>query len=431
MAFRERASVILSIFFPIILAVFFLYQGNFLEISNQAANNATSTEKIIAVENILAPTSSQNQIEPEKPTDKPTEQEILLRSEVLKKSGNVKGIYLNSYIASAYGSQAQQNIKKLLSDTELNAVVIDIKESEGIYMPSSMKKFISDLHQQNVWVVARICAFRDSSLVKEKPEWYLKFNSTSSTSTLELWRDSGKTYWLDPANPAAQDYLIDFAKKAVDFGFDELQFDYVRFPSDGEISKIIYPYYDSQKTKSEIMKEFFNKVSQSLKEYNYSTVFSVDLFGYVATQYQAGEIGQRVADAADNFDYISFMLYPSHFYAGFSVPQDAKRQLPAVYFSYSTSSSVTSTESLVSSNPYQVILRSIFIASDYLAKLGSKTKIRPWLQDFNINPDTNRGIYYDAQKVRAQIQAAQDASSSGWLLWNPSNVYTREALLSE
>jgi hypothetical protein len=175
------------------------------------------------------------------------------------------------------------------------------------------------------------------------------------------------------------------------------------------------------------MKNFFLKLSESLRQYSYKTILSVDLFGYIATQYQAVEIGQRVSDAAGIFDYISFMLYPSHFYGGFRVPQDAKRQLPAVYFPYEA----TDTELVVSDHPYEVVFRSIIFAKDYLAKLKSETKIRPWLQDFNLKPDTDRGIYYGTQKVKAQIQAAKDADSSGWLLWNSSNIYTKAALLPE
>jgi hypothetical protein len=447
---KEDIPIIFTVFFLMILWAFFLWRGNFLEIKNSDTNNATSTiissAVIISGNNnsstaASAPTSTKEEVLPEL---NPTEEDILTREAALKKADNAKGIYINGYIASSFGSAAQENIKKFLSETELNAIVIDVKESAGPYMPASMKKFIEELHKENIWVIARICVFRDSSLIKEKPEWYLKQISTSTSATgtiavgatdngasstaLKLWKDAGGGYWLDPESPEVQDYIIKFSQKAVDFGFDELQFDYIRFPSDGDTKKIVYPYHDGQKTKSEVMKNFFTKLSLSSKAYKYSTVLSVDLFGYVATQYQAPEIGQKVADAAGNFDFISFMLYPSHFYAGFSAPQDSTRQLPAVYFPYQAA---TDTSSVVSSHPYEVVFRSVLVASDYLLKLKSETKIRPWLQDFDINPDTDRGIYYDTKKVKDQIQAAEDAGSSGWLLWNPLNIYTKEALLPE
>ena len=124
------------------------------------------------------------------------------------------------------------------------------------------------------------------------------------------------------------------------------------------------------------------------------------------------------------------MLYPSHFYGGFSAPEDSKRQIPAAYFPYKDENT-TSTDHLVSSNPYQVISRSIFFSIDYLESNGLKAKVRPWLQDFDLKADTSRGIFYDAEKVRSEIFAAEDAGSSGWLLWNPSYIYTKEALKDE
>jgi len=353
------------------------------------------------------------------------------RQIALLKSENVKGVYMTEYIANTPSSINFKNIIKLLEETELNAVVIDIKEMNGQNLPNSLKNLIDELHGKNIWVIARICVFRDNSLIKVKPELYLKkkiLNSTSSSvTTSELWRDSGRGYWLDPASPAVQNYLVNFSKKAIDFGFDELQFDYIRFPSDGKVDQIVYPFYDGKKEKYEIIQEFFRNLSDSLRSYKSSIILSVDLFGYVASEHQALTIGQRTKDAADVFDYVSFMLYPSHFYSGFRVNADQARGLPLVYFPYNSAS----TSQIVSNNPYLVILRSILTASDFFSQLGSKTKIRPWLQDFNLKYDTDRGIYYDAGKVKTQIQAAKDAGASGWLLWNSSNVYTKAALRLE
>lgn len=369
------------------------------------------------------------------------------KEKTLERSLNVKGVYITETIANSQSSAAikiRNNIKKLLEETEINAVVIDIKEASGPNLPSSLKELIKELHQKNIWVIARICAFRDSSQKEENSEWYLKkeediSDSNTATSSKEFWRDSGGEYWLDPASEDVQNYIIEFSKKAIDFGFDELQFDYIRFPSDGEIKNIAYPFYDGQKEKYEVIREFFLNLSNSLRGYNLAVILSADLFGYVAIQYQSLDIGQRLIDAAETFDYISFMLYPSHFYGGFLVREDTKRQLPSLYFSYEAKVIEKEDEEngndkeidisqVVSNRPYEVVLRSIFLASDYLISLDSQAKIRPWLQDFNLKVDTERGIYYDAGKVKAQIKAAEDSGASGWLLWNPSNVYTKEAL---
>ena len=161
-------------------------------------------------------------------------------------------------------------------------------------------------------------------------------------------------------------------------------------------------------------------------------------------------------DAGRYFDYISFMLYPSHYYSGFQVPADTVRGLPAVYFPYRGKVA----KDLASIRPYEVVHRSLLFAMDVLSgrvatsslvksanpqksatstevvkeeqlKPLSKSRLRPWLQDFDLVADTSRGIKYDAEKVRAQIMAAENAGASGWLLWNSKNEYTKEALKSK
>lgn len=342
-----------------------------------------------------------------------------------ERSSQAKGLYMNEFIAnsqSQFAVNTRRNIENLLEETELNSLVIDVKEAPGPNLPDSLKKLINELHQKNIWIIARVCVFRDSSLIEEKPGWYLK--SLTAASSNNLWQDPSGEYWLDPESQEAQDYIIDFSKEVIDFGFDELQFDYIRFPSDGDIENVIYPVYDGEKERTEVIQRFSSKLSEGLKSYKPSIILSVDLFGNLAAQFQATEIGQKLSDAAENFDYISFMLYPSHFYGGFGAEEDLKRELPAFYFPYEAED----ISQVVSNHPYEVISRSIFSASDYLSLFGSEAKIRPWLQDFDLTADISRGIIYDAEKIRTQIKAAEDSGASGWLLWNPSNTYTEEAL---
>jgi len=339
----------------------------------------------------------------------------------------VKGIYMNGFLANSQNQEAiatREEILSLLKETELNAVVIDIKESYGIYLPASLKEYIKELHENNVWVIARICAFRDSSLRETYPDWYLKYKNDNEEEV--IWQDSGNGHWLDPKSRAVQDYVINFSKRAIDFDFDELQFDYVRFPSDGDVENIIYPFYDSsQEEKYQAIREFFSRASQSLKNYDPEIILSVDIFGYIAVHNNSTQIGQRTKDAAEYFDYISYMLYPSHFYDGLQVSRDEKRELP---FMYLTNNSEDLSK-VVSNNVYAVIARSIFAADDYIFSLGLKSKIRPWLQDFDINRDAERGIYYDNLKVKDQILASEESGADGWLLWNPSGIYNKEALI--
>ena len=373
---------------------------------------ATSTEEIIAQAQALIE-EAQKFIDEEKIKSAQIAQ-------ALEKSSNVKGIYTGAVRNFNY-------LKGILEETELDSLVIDIKETNGLNLSASLKKSISEFHQKDIWAIARIVIFRDSSLIKEKPGWYLfSASTTAATSTAEfatttnsLWQDKAGQYWLDPQNEEVRNYIIEFSKKAIDYGFDELQFDYIRYPDDYD--------YISGGEKIKVMGDFFSKISSELRSHKPSIILSVDLFGYVATQFNSYEIGQRLIDAGQYFDYLSFMLYPSHFYGGFSVSADSKRQIPAVYLPYKDDN-VTSTSHLVSSNPYKVVSRSIFSAIDYLDFYGLKARVRPWLQDFDLKVDTTRGIFYDAEKVRSEISAAEDAGSSGWLLWNPSYIYTREAL---
>ena len=158
---------------------------------------------------------------------------------------------------------------------------------------------------------------------------------------------------------------------------------------------------------------------------------SADLFGYVASQGEEQSIGQRVADIGNSFDYVSFMVYPSHYYNGLEMPADPARALPAVNFSFAEARA----------HPDAVVERSLFAAYDFLHPLvasstatgsppvfESRARIRPWLEDFFHEADRVAGRPYGAQKVRMQIDAAEKVEHHGWMLWNASNVYSEEAL---
>jgi len=297
-----------------------------------------------------------------------------------QRSGQIKGVY-------AGWAYNQSYFKKLFEETELNGIVIDVKEYYGINLSVSLQSFIKELQEENVWTIARIVVFRDSLSLEKNPEWYL-------TSSESIWQDRSGYYWLDPQNQEVSDYIVDFSKKVIDFGFDELQFDYIRYPE-------TYGFVSGPE-KVAAISDFFSQLSLELKKYDPSIILSVDLFGYITTQHRSYGIGQSLAEAEQCFDYLSFMLYPSHFYSGFDVA--------GVRYSYPE----------VVKHPYEVIYYSI-IAS------GFPEKTRPFLQDFNLRIDTERGIIYDAAKIRAQIQAAEDAGASGWLFWNPKGIYTKEA----
>jgi len=322
----------------------------------------------------------------------------------------IKGIYINSWTAGNQSKMA--HLLNLIKETELNAVVIDIKEVDGkiafdttsqlikklgteeILIPN-LKNLIRQLHQENVYAIARIVVFKDGTLPKIKPELALKNKSGS------LWQDwKGKT-WLDPTSKEVWDYHIEIAKEAVKIGFDEINFDYVRFPSDGDISKIVYPAWDNQTSKPEIVREFFEYLNKELKPLG--TFLSVDLFGLTMVREDDMNIGQILENAIPYFDFICPMVYPSHYPPDFEGYKN-----PADY-------------------PYEIITMNLAKGKERIGNAetmptGRQAKLRPWLQDFNL------GAIYDKKMIELEKQAVYDTNSYGWLLWNPSNRYTEEAL---
>src|SRR3989344_159536 len=359
--------------------------------------------------------------------------------EARERSQNVKGLYMAAAVANDQGQAAiflREKILRLTDETELNGVVIDVKETEGREITENLYPLIQRLKAKEIWTIARIATFRDNSQIAAHPDYYLKRTDG------KIWRDRKGNAWMDPASPGARDYMMGFSKEVADLGFDELQFDYIRFPSDGDTANIVYPFYQASTTpKHKALADFFSFLHQGLKEHKPEIILSADLFGYAAIKREDLGIGQRLEDIGNYFDYISLMLYPSHFYSGFYVPADPVRNLAAISMPYRAKNiSVTA-----SANPYEVVFRSLNAASDILAgkfvgastsstaattspKKISDAKLRPWLQDFDLSSDSSLGIFYDAKAVRAQIDAAEKAGASGWLLWSPTNTYTERAL---
>lgn len=299
-----------------------------------------------------------------------------------------KGIYVSSYTAGE--EKRMDELLKLIKETELNSIVIDIKDSKGrVVMEESLDLTIKKLHENQIYTIARIVVFQDPELAKIRPELALKNKSTG-----KIWRNFRGIPWLDPASKEVWDYNVDLARESFRMGFDEINFDYVRFPSDGNLRNISYPVWDGKSEKHEVIRDFFVYLNENLKSRN--KFLSVDLFGLVLTHDDGLGIGQRLMDVAGNFDFICPMVYPSHYYQGFDEFNEPAK------------------------HPYEVIYRSLLKGKEMLG--DSPSLLRPWLQDFD------QGAVYDEKMISLEMKAARDAESSGWLLWNPYNVYTKEAL---
>ncbi|MBU0645995.1 putative glycoside hydrolase [Patescibacteria group bacterium] len=317
----------------------------------------------------------------------------------------VRGIY---WTATTAGGSRGDQLLDYMTQMSLNAAVIDLKMDNGqlAFAPLNQamrhyvmtKPAIADLdaltkklHERGIYAIARIAVFRDSAFARGNPQLAMKWPGGS------LWTDKTGAAWVDPATPHAANYAIDLGKEAYARGFDEVQFDYVRFASDGSISSIRYPVYDFSKTKIEVMQEFFARVGGALKEE--AIPVSFDVFGMTFWSNHDYNIGQRLVDVWPNADFVSPMPYPSHYPNGFNGYAN-----PALY-------------------PYEIVKSTLDKGAEMLeTELGmfeetSRPTFRPWLQDFDI------GAVYTAARIEAEIAAARDAGCSGWILWNARNVY--------
>lgn len=379
-----------------------------------------------------------------------------LYQDALKRSSEIKGLYVTADVANDQGAGAarlRNRIIGLAKTTEINGMVIDVKEVCGPdYIPTHLKMLLDTLHQNHIWAIARIVTFKDASQINAHPEWYLKraapkkvFDQCanrkylraggSGAASVHFWQDKKGGYWLDPASQGAREYIVSFAKQMADLGFDELQFDYVRFPSDGDVEQAIYPAWNRKAQKYEVMKSFFSFLGEQMRSYKPDIILSADLFGYVALLTSDTGIGQRLQDIGESFDYISFMVYPSHYYSGLYLPADPSRKLPSVALNAKG----------VRARPDITVERSLQAARDFLDGLGASTavavasstqtrsrvRLRPWLEDFFHEQDRVSHRPYGVEKVRLQIDAAERVEKHGWLLWNASNVYTAGALKKE
>ena len=345
-------------------------------------------------------------IEPQKPLSFPPDK--------------IKAIYATSW--SAGSEQKLKYLINLIKETELNAIVIDVKDYSGylsyntdLELPERynavelrvprLNKLVKRLHDENIYVIGRISVFQDQRLALARPELAL-YSSTTGAS----WKDHKGLTWMDAASTEVWDYNIAGAKEILSRGFDEANFDYVRFASDGDLNDIKYPAWDEKKLKTRVVKDFFEYVRFRIPDGR----ISADLFGLVTVNKDGLGIGQHLEFALPNFDALAPMTYPSHYFPGF-IGLENPADHPYEVVKYSMDSAVkrmVAFQAAASTTPLT-------------------TRMRPWFQDFNL------GANYDEEKVRAQIRAWEDSVAGhpeldgGWMLWNPSNIYTRAALLSE
>ncbi|MGU3473672.1 putative glycoside hydrolase [Paenibacillus sp. D51F] len=320
----------------------------------------------------------------------------------------VRGIYVSGYAAGS--PKAMGKLRDLAKRTEINAMVIDVKDDYGLLTyPSKLRlahrigadrrplmaqprQLIEELHAEGLYVIGRLVVFKDAWLASRVPEWALHERSG------KVWKDSKGKAWINPYRSEVWNYNIAIAQEAAELGFDEIQFDYVRFPANGKRADAVIDYGSHGTTKPEAIGQFLGRARDKL----HGKPISADVFGLVTSSSDDMGIGQTWRSVASSVDAISPMVYPSHYSAGmYGIPQ------PDL-------------------DPSAVIRKAMSDAAArnrYLIQSGIKpAQIRPWLQSFTatwLHPH----LAYGEKEIREQIRAAREAGVDQYLLWSPRCIY--------
>ena len=313
----------------------------------------------------------------------------------------VRAVYLTGLMA---GSDHGMRIIRHWREVGGNAVVFDIKDSDGsVNIPfeypllgkhhtplPDLPKFVHFLHSLNMHAIARVAIFRDERLVASHPELAVKSHKTG-----QAWRENGKLVWTDPSQPKVQEYDIALAKKAAQSGVDEVQFDYVRFPAEGDQKDASFVFQTEHPTwhRTDVITDFLKHAYAEL--HPTGVLLSLDVFGVMAWQrpVDLAHTGQDIPGMAKYCDVLSPMIYPSHFFGmdGIAHPGDAPEH---------------------------------FIGES-MARFEAITKdsgvvIRPWLQAFHWRTKT-----YSPQYIETQVMTAKSKGGIGFLFWNAANDYSK------
>ena len=324
-------------------------------------------------------------------------------------AGPVRALYMSGWVAG--GTTRWKQLLDIVDKTELNAVVIDVKEDGmlsyaapnvalAVEVGANQKMIpdvdakLAELKKRKIYAIARITVFRDKIAARKKPALAVQRPDGSP------WRDRSGHFWLDPYNQQNWDYNVAVAQDAARRGFDEVQWDYVRFPSEGARSGRRYPAKAKTDARSEarVIADFLAYAKEKLGPSGVKV--SADVFGLALSADDGLGIGQKLALMVPHLDVVCPMVYPSHYgrgSLGVSHPNAA---------------------------PYQTVLRALRDGNKRLKAIPNHAcTMRPWLQDFSL------GVRYGEKQVRAQIQAARANGVKEYLLWNASNRYTTAALV--
>ncbi|MDP3541379.1 MAG: putative glycoside hydrolase [Elusimicrobiota bacterium] len=314
-----------------------------------------------------------------------------------------RGVHFTGWAAGS--TKARRRFAAEMKGAGFNAVVIALKDYDGHVfvrdVPLAVKTgaftnaipdlplAVKDFEDLGIYTVARIAIFKDDLLARARPDLAVHFPDG------RIWTNDNGTAWVDPYKKEIWDYAIDIASRAAIAGFDEIQFDYIRFPSDGKTRQCRYSRADhSSATAAAALSELLKVAVARLKPLGVKV--SVDTFGLTTSVGDGMGIGQSMEQMAELVDYVSPMMYPSHYARG---EYGLKHPNAA---------------------PYETIQRGV---KDALERLGPRPEaMRPYLQDFSM------GVRYSPAHVRTQILAAEELGVRGWILWNAQNHYSWSAI---
>ena len=343
---------------------------------------------------------------------RPTEiRYVQQESVLLPPTANIKALYVNAW---AFGSQKLWQLVRLADETEINAFVIDVKDDTGCLLyPSAVptaqrigantcvrakdaQARLDTLAAHGIYRIARIVVAKDPLLAEHKPQWSVKDRETGA-----LWRDRINSAWVDAYNDSVWIYSAQLAQEAARMGFQEVQFDYVRFPDEPRerMATAIFPAHRSGQTQREAVREHVALLKDRLKPLGVPVTF--DIFGLTASATGDLGIGQVWEDFVSVADVVLPMVYPSHYYRGsfgFAWPNG---------------------------QPYRVVRSALSDALQRSRPLPGSAEIRPFLQAFTLGRRLPR---YTPFEIREQIRAVEDLGITSWVLWNPRSVYQRDAL---
>ena len=307
-----------------------------------------------------------------------------------EENDQIRGIYLNGYLFN--NPSKRESIEKILTNTDVNTLVIDVKTDNGhilfdtdieevIYLNNERVKFTNnDLQElreiKDIYLVGRLVVFQDPLFVKVFPD-----EAVFDSRLNKPYSQNGQ-FFLDPSSKKVQDYIINIAIESCRLGFDEIQYDYIRYP-DSNSKFMQFDTKNDFENRVNNINSFLSRSRQLL--HNEGCLLSADTFGYILTNKQDGGIGQNLETIVENVDFISPMVYPSHYTNG--------------SFGYQNPNE----------HPYEVITAAL---TDALDRGVDKDKIRPFLQ----------GFWHSNEDIRNNIKAASDLEMD-WLIWNILSVY--------